>query len=176
MSGLPTTTDYQVVPTTEAPAQQITVTLGGQACVIMLYTKSINVPAQDPNEIPSDPNPRYENVNPVFCDLYIDNGATLIVGGVRVMNGRLIVIDTYLGFSGDLVVYDTSGAGEDPYGVPPRLPPLDLRNSAQVAAYPLSVGNVAPPSVSGRMPGMGSRFILTYWSPGTYTPGYSLPL
>ena len=174
MSGIPP--PYLVVPVTEAPAQRITISLGLQSCVIRLYTKSTNEPAHDPDEIPTDPHPRYENVNPVFVDLYTDSGATLIVGGVYVRHGSLIVRDTYLGFSGDLAVYDTSGAGEYPVGVPPRLPPLYLRSEAQREAYPLSLGNMAPPNVAGRIPGMGSRFILTYWPPGSYTPGYSIPI
>ena len=168
-------TSYIIVPTTEAPFQSITIALGGQAALINLYTKSINIPVQNPSEISTDPNPRYENTNPCFIDVYIGSGATLIIGGVYVRQGWLIVRDTYLGFIGDLVVYDTTGAGESPSGVPPRLPPQDLRNTAQRAEFPLSDGNLAPPTVAGRIPGMGSRFILTWWPPGSYTPGYSLP-
>lgn len=171
MSGLP----YLVVPTTEAPSQAITITLNGQACLINLYTKSINIAVQAPNEIPTDPTPRYENVNPCFVDVYTGTGANLIIGGVYVRQGSLIVRDVYLGFVGDLSVIDTSGAAQDPYGVPPRLPPPYLRNPAQLAAFPLSDGNAAPPAVAGHIPGMGSRFILTYWPPGSYVPGYSLP-
>jgi hypothetical protein len=170
-----TSTAYQVVPTTEAPAQSITITLGGQAALIRLYTKSINVPVHDPNEIPIDPLPRYQNANPVFVDLYVGSGARLIVGAAIVRQGWLIVRDVYLGFSGDLVVYDASGAGEDPQGVPPVLPPRSLRSPAQTEEFPLSDGDRAPASVAGRIPGMGSRFILTWWPPGSYTLGYSLP-
>lgn len=165
---------FLIVPTSEAPAQQITITLGGQACVLRLYTKSINAPAEDPNETPTDPNPRYENVNPVFMDVYVNSGATLVVGGVIIRHATLIVRDVYLGFSGDLAVYDSTGAAEDPSGVPPRLPPLELRSQAQREAFPLSDGNMAPSNVAGRIPGMGSRFVLTWWPPGSYTPGYSI--
>jgi hypothetical protein len=167
-------TAYSTVPTTEAPAQAITITLGGQACLINLRTKSIMVPVLSPGETPTDP-PHYENANPCFVDVYVGSGADLIVGGVYVRHGSLIVRDVYLGFIGDLAIFDTSGADEDPTGVPPRLPPLDLRNPDQVAAFPLSDGDLAPAAVSGRIPGMGTRWIMTYWPPGTYAPGYSLP-
>jgi hypothetical protein len=165
---------FLVVPTTESPAQLITITLAGQACLIRLFTKSINVPALDPEEIATDPNPRYENANPVFVDVYTGSGANLVVGGVIVRHGTLIVRDVYLGFLGDLAVYDTSGAMEDPQGVPPVLPPLVLRNATQLASFPLSDGDRAPPAVAGRIPGMGSRFLLTYWPVGSYKPGYSV--
>ena len=169
-------TAYQVVPTTEAPAQTITVTLAGQACVISLYTKSINVPIEQ--SIPTDPTPVYQNTNPCFIDLRV-NGA-LIVGGVYVRAGSLIVRDTYLYLQqgqaviGDLSVLDTSGVGEDPQGMPYRLPYPHLRNPAQ-QAIPLAYGGVAPPAKAGRIAGMGSRWLLTFWPVGTYTPGYSLP-
>jgi hypothetical protein len=168
-------TAYSIVPTSEAPAQQITITLAGQACLIRLYTKSTNVPTIDPGEIPTDPEPRYENINPCFVDVYTGSGANLIVGGVYVRQGTLIVRDVYLGFVGDLVVVDTTGAAEDPRGVPARLPPTYLRNQTQLAEYPLADGDMAPPAVAGRIPGMGTRWILTYWPVGSYVPGYSLP-
>ena len=167
-----TSTAYQIVPMTEAPAQSITITLGGQACLIVLYTKSTNVPMWNPDEIATDPNPVYENVNPCFVDLYTGAGATLIIGGVYLRQGSLIVRDTYLGFVGDMSIIDFSGAGEDPRGVPPILPPNYLRNYEQRQMFPLSLGNQAPPNLAGRIPGMGSRWLLTYWAPGTYTPGY----
>lgn len=173
MSGL--STAYQIIPVTEAPSQSITVTLAGQLCVINLYTKSTNIPAQNPNEIASDPTPRYENVNPCFIDLFLNGSTTPVVGGVYVRQGSLIVRDTYLGFVGDLAVLDMSGAGEDPIGVPPRLPPPPLRNALQLATFPISLGNMAPASVAGTIPGMGVRWLLTYWPIGSYVPGYSLP-
>lgn len=178
MAGIPTT-NFLVVPTSEAPAQSIPITLGGQSCLIRLYTKSINVPKapSGTNPMPGPPAPPvYENINPCFVDVYVGSGATLIIGGVQVRQGSLIVRDIYLGFVGDLAVYDTSGLGEDPEGVPPRLPPYDLRSLAQLAAYPLADGDRAPAYLAGRIPGMGSRWQLTYWAPGTYTPGYSLPV
>lgn len=178
------TTNYTIVPTSEAPSQSITITLGGQSCLIRLYTKSINAPkapsGSQPQPAPPAP-PVYENINPCFVDLYVASGATLIIGGVEVSRpGGLIVRDTYLGFIGDLAVYDTAPPpGEPPstpFGVPPRLPPYNLRNQSQLATYPLAAGDRAPAYLAGRIRGMGSRFILTYWAPGTYTPGYSLPV
>lgn len=171
-----TSTAYQIVPSTEAPYQSITTTLAGQAALINFYTKSINTPIEQ--EIPTDPYPVYQNLNPCFVDLYV-NGV-LIVGGVYVRQGSLIVRDTYLYLQqgqpviGDLAVIDTSGAGEDPSGMPYRLPYPDLRSPAE-QAIPLAFGSVAPPSQAGRVAGMGSRWLLTFWPVGTYTPGYSLP-
>jgi hypothetical protein len=159
---------FLTIPTTTAPYQQIVTTLANQNCIINLYTKSINVPMQDPGEIPTDP-PRYQNINPVFIDLFA--GGSLIIGGVIVKNNTLIVRDTYFGFAGDLAVTDTSGANQDPYGVSLRLPPPDLRNWWQ-RNIPLAFGGKTPPSVAGSIPGMGTRFLLNYWPAGTYTPGY----
>lgn len=172
-----TSTAYQIIPATEAPSQIITTTLAGQACQINLYTKSINVPIEQ--DIPADPNPVYQNTNPCFIDLYV-NGS-LIIGGVYVRQGALIVRDTYLYLQqgqpviGDLSVIDTSGAAEDPQGMPYKLPYPSLRNPVQ-QNIPLSFGGYAPPSVAGRIAGMGSRWLLTFWPVGTYTPGYSLPV
>ena len=164
-------TAYRIIPTTELASQQITTTLNQQACVINLYAKTTNVPAEAPDEITSDPIPRYENINPCFLDLYL--AGNLVLGGVYLRQGTLLIRDTYFGFSGDLVVFDTTGAGADPVGVSPILPPLYLRNPLQIAEYPLSLGDQAPNLLAGTIPGMGSQFILTYWPAGTYTPGYS---
>lgn len=152
-------TDYQVIPVSEAPAQTINITLGNQSCRINIYTKSINVPIQGPTDIPSDPLPTYENQNPVFLDLYVNDA--LIIGGVLCLNGTKIVRDAYLGFIGDLAFIDLQGDA-DPYGVPATLPPPDLRNWWQ-RHVPLSFGGKAPPAIAGKMPGLGTRFILTYW-------------
>lgn len=151
--------DYQIIPLTEAPSQAISVTLGTQPCQINVYTKSINVPIQPPGDIPSDPFPTYGNINPVFLDLYVND--VLIIGGVLCRNETRIVRDAYLGFIGDLAFIDLDG-DSDPYGVPATLPPPDLRNWWQ-RNVPLWLGGKAPPAVAGRMPGVGTRFILTYW-------------
>lgn len=234
-----------VIPTTSAPAQSISVNLGGQNCRIELYTKSINVPAQSGpafsasdligigygvaldgtsmvvsgsvvgdipigatvtgnglqngttilavpvgtlsrlgtytlsatsagtpqtrvtayvsaahpgNEISTDP-PRYENRNPVFVDLYLNDA--LVIGGVLLQNRNAIVRNSYFGFAGDIAVIDAEG-NSDPYGVPLRLPPADLMNSWQ-RDVPLALGGNAPPALAMTLPGMGTRFLLTYW-------------
>lgn len=157
--------DYQIIPTTDAPYQAITITLNGQPCLINVYTKSINVPIQPPGSTPSDPNPTYENINPVFVDLYV-NGV-LVIGGVIAYSGNKIVRDAYLGFVGDIAIMDTQAMpgtyGSDPYGVPARLPPPDLRNFWQRHLPVFMGGQFAPKGISATIPGLGSRYLLTYW-------------
>lgn len=150
--------NYQIIPVTEAPAQTINVSLADQPCTINIYTKSINIPIQPPGSIPTDP-PVYENLNPVFLDLYVNDA--LIIGGVLCLNEVRIVRDAYLGFIGDLAVIDLQGTS-DPQGVPITLPPPDLRNLWQ-RSVPLKFGGKAPPGLGNKIPGFGSRFILTYW-------------
>ncbi len=146
-----------IIPLTDKPSQTVNVTLGGQACKINVYTKSTNVPIEQ--QIPTSP-PDYENINPVFLDLYI--GDALVIGGVICRASSMMVMNTYLGFIGDLSMVDTSGAFEDPVGVSVRLPPPDLRNFWQ-RSLPLFLGGMAPPNIAGTIPGLGSRFQLTYW-------------
>ena len=146
-----------IIPLTTAPYQNVTLALGSQACSINVYTKSINVPIEQ--EIPTNP-PVYENINPVFLDLYVNDA--LIIGGVILRNSAMVVMDPYLGFVGDLSLIDTSGLFQDPYGVPARLPPPDLRNFWQ-RNLPLSLGGLAPASTAGTIPGLGTRWLLTYW-------------
>jgi hypothetical protein len=169
MSGTSLSSAFQVIPTTEAPNQQISTTLANQDCLIQLYTKSINVPIATP--MAPEP-PVYQNLNPCFIDLYL-NGA-LLIGGVYVRQGSLVVRDTYFGFAGDLSVIDTTGAGADPFGVPATLPPAYLRTPWQ-RTIPLSFQGKAPSNYASRIPGMGTRWLLTYWPVGSYTPGYSIP-
>lgn len=147
----------QIVPLTTAPSQQLTVTLGSQICTIRVFTKSINVPISPPGTIVTDP-PVYENANPVFVDLYVNDAA--IVLGVLALDRTRLAINGYLGFVGDLAFIDTQGTS-DPYGVPRRLPPLNLRNADQLASF--SNEETAPDDVAGICPGLGSRFLLTYW-------------
>lgn len=149
--------DFQIVPVTDAPSQDVTITLGTQPCLIRLYTKSVNAPIEE--AISTSP-PVYENVNPLFLDLFVNDG--LVIGGVLCLNGVRIVRDAYLGFTGDLAVIDTSGRGEDPQGVPRRLPPPDLRNFFQ-RTLPLRLGGKAPATIANHVPGLGTRFLLTYW-------------
>ena len=159
---------FQIIPTSEAPNQEISITLANQDCLIRLYTKSINVPISTP--LLTQP-PVYQNRNPCFIDLYV--AGALIIGGVYVRQGSLVVRDVYLGFQGDLSVIDTLGQGVDPYGVPIRLPPPYLQTVLQRNMPPNPAG-LAPINYGGRMPGMGTRWLLTYWPVGSYTPGYSL--
>lgn len=157
--------DYQVVPLTEAPSQQLSTTLGGQSVVIRVYTKSINVPMLQPGGMPTDP-PYYRNTDPVFLDLYMapagGGGLEAVVLGVVGLHATRIVRDAYLGFVGDLAFYDLQGS-DDPFGVPRVLPPYYLQSPYQMA-LPRSAGNhPADTSVLGVCPGLGTRFVLTYW-------------
>jgi len=154
-----------IIPTTDDPSQAITVTLANQSCSISLYTKSINVPLPSPvlpypyPPLPPSPTPpTYENANPVFLDLYVDY--VLIIGGVLVLNNVLIVRDSYLGFVGDLAVFDTEGE-DDPFGVPARLPPLWLKNQWQLSIAPADA-EFSPAVLANTILGMGSRFQLCY--------------
>ena len=233
-----------IIPVTEAPAQQISVALNAQSCLLNIYTKSVNVPSQpgssfqntklvgiaygvslngntmvvsgsisgvlplgatvtgngiatratitgvpaiasglgtytiDPpaavtlvtrvtayvlasggaDQIPTDP-PVYENRNPVFIDVFLNDIA--IVAGVLLLNKNRIVRNSYLGFLGDFAIVDTEG-NEDPVGVSLLLPPVALRNPWQ-RSLPLALAGRAPLNLAGRIPGFGSRFLLTYW-------------
>lgn len=149
----------EIIPLTESPVQSVSITLNGQACLIRIYTKSINVPVLQPGQISTDP-PVYENVNPVFLDLFVDDA--LVVGGVECHNQSLTVIDQYLGFVGDLAMIDTEG-DEDPVGVSTLLPPVDLMNEWQ-RNLPLSLAGRAPAPLANKIPGLGKRFQLTYWA------------
>lgn len=150
--------DFLIIPTTEAPSQTINVTLNNQVCRINLFTKSINVPKQDPLTIPTNP-PTYENINPVFLNLYLND--VLLLGGALCLNNTRIIRDTYFGFIGDLSFYDTQG-NNDPYGISFRLPPPFLRNVCQ-RAIPLKYRGLAPPEFANKCPGLGTRFLLLYW-------------
>lgn len=157
-------TDYQVVPLTEAPSQQLSTTLGGQSVIIRVYTKSVNVPRLPPGAIATDP-PFYKNADPLFLDLYkaaADGTLGAVVLGVTCLHATRIVRDAYLGFAGDLAFYDLQGT-DDPFGVPRVLPPYYLQSEYQVA-LPRSAGNhPADTSILGVCPGLGTRFVLTYW-------------
>ncbi len=153
-------TPPQVIPLTNAPAQVVSISLGGQSCLINIYTKSINIPVVPPGSILSDPNPTFENTNPVFLNLFVNN--LLVLGGIVVRNGSLMLMNTYLGFIGDLSVIDTSGKYEDPQGVPRILPPPDLRNAFQ-RSLPLWLEGYAPENIANTIPGLGTRWLLTYW-------------
>lgn len=147
-----------VVPCTDAPSQTVNITLNNQACLINIYAKSINMPFWQPGMIVTDP-PTYQNVNPVFVDLYVNDA--LIIGGVIARNNKQIVRNSYLGFIGDIAFTDLQGSS-DPYGVPVTLPPYYLRNQYQLNV-PLKFNGKAPPNIGGTCPGLGTRFVLVYW-------------
>jgi hypothetical protein len=76
------------VPIQDTPAQILRVTLGGQACQIVLRQRSTGL----------------------YCDLSI-NDLPIITGVVCVNLGR-IVRSAYLGFLGDLLFIDTQGTSD----------------------------------------------------------------
>lgn len=78
----------QIVPIIDAPSQTLTITLGGQSCRIELKTRSTGL----------------------YCDLYVND--KLIVGSVVCRNLARMVIDSYLGFVGDLMFSDTQGTND----------------------------------------------------------------
>lgn len=82
-----------VIPLQAIPAQAFSVSLGGQPCRIALYQKG----------------------NDFFIDLSV-NGIPIRQGGM-VRNSVWIVRYAYLGFVGDLVLFDTQGKNDSPtYG------------------------------------------------------------
>lgn len=78
----------QIIPIQAVENQAVTVTLAGQACQINLYAKLYGL----------------------FADLYVSN--TLVIGGTLVLDRNRLVRSTYLGFIGDLIVYDTQGTND----------------------------------------------------------------
>jgi hypothetical protein len=78
----------QIIPLQAVPSQAVSVTLAGQNCQINLYAKLYGM----------------------FADLYVSNA--LVVGGILVLDRNRMVRSTYLGFVGDLIVYDTQGAND----------------------------------------------------------------
>lgn len=80
----------QLIPLQAIPNQSLSVTLANQACQIHIYQTEFGV----------------------FLDLYVNNA--LIIGGVICLHLNRLVRDPYLGFVGDLAIYDTQGTS-DPY-------------------------------------------------------------
>lgn len=81
----------QEIPLIVAPAQNMSVQLGGQSCRIDVYQKSTGL----------------------FVDLYVNDA--LVVGGVIAENNNTLVRSTYLGFAGDLFFNDTQGTADPDY-------------------------------------------------------------
>ena len=119
VTGVPT-----VIPLNPVPSQILNVTLAEQACTIRVYAKSITVPVSPPDSIPTDP-PTYEPAQPVFVDLYVNDA--LIIGGVIARNRNLIVINTYLGFVGDLAFIDLNPPPDNREGDDPEYAGLGSR-------------------------------------------------
>lgn len=78
------------IPLQAVSNQTLTVTLNNQVCQINVYWTAYGL----------------------FLDLYVSG--TFIIGGVICQNENVIVRNSYLGFSGDLMFYDNTGAGNDP--------------------------------------------------------------
>ena len=105
--------------------------------------------------------PRYEQTNPVFADFYLLDAPILL--GVHLRNSSLALMNQYLGIIGDFSLIDVTGKAEDPFGVPATLPnPPELRNAWQ-RSVPLRLEGKAPAAVANTIPGLGSRWLLTYW-------------
>jgi hypothetical protein len=95
----------QIIPVTDVFSQALTVQLGGQNTQINLYQK---------------------NNEHLYCDVYVNNAP--IITGVICRNLNRIVRDTYLGFVGDLMWYDTQGSLAVPStGIDPSSPGLGTR-------------------------------------------------
>ena len=82
----------QVVPLNAIPNQTLSVLLGNQACQLNVFQSFFGV----------------------FMDVYVDDGATLIIAGVLCENKNRIVRSSYLGFVGDFVFVDTQAPTDQP--------------------------------------------------------------
>jgi hypothetical protein len=80
-----------VIPLQAIPAQSFNVTLNGQACQIALYQKG----------------------DLFYIDISI--GAQVVRQGRMVRNATRLVRYAYLGFIGDLVMFDTQGSSDPTY-------------------------------------------------------------
>lgn len=80
-----------VVPLQPIPSQTLNCTLAAQPCTINVYQQMFGL----------------------YMDLLIGN--TPIVQGIIALNYNLIVRNTYLGFAGDFVFYDSQGTSDPVY-------------------------------------------------------------
>lgn len=80
-----------VIPLQAMPAQSFNVTLNGQACQIALYQKGDNF----------------------YIDVSI--GSQVIRQGRMVRNATRLIRYAYLGFVGDLIMFDTQGQSDPTY-------------------------------------------------------------
>lgn len=81
----------QVIPLVAVPNQNLTVSLGSQACQISVY----------------------QTLYGLFLDLAVNNEPIIV--GVLCENKNRIVRSLYLGFSGDLAFDDTQGDSDPDY-------------------------------------------------------------
>jgi hypothetical protein len=81
----------QIIPLSAVPSQTASVTLAGRSCRMNVYQKSLGL----------------------FLDLYQSD--SLVIAGVLCLTRVMIVRDSYLGFSGDLVFYDQQGSDDPNY-------------------------------------------------------------
>lgn len=81
----------QIIPLQAVPNQTLTVLLADQNCRINVYQKFFGL----------------------FVDLSV--GSTLILSGVIAQQANRIARYAYLGFTGDLVFFDTQGATDPVY-------------------------------------------------------------
>jgi hypothetical protein len=96
-----------IIPLGSFPSQELSVTLGGRSFQMRVYTKTLQVPLVTP--IVTIP-PAFEVIDPFFIDIY--ENQLLFLGGVRLLNGVRVVRDSYLGFPGDLALFDLVGSEE----------------------------------------------------------------
>jgi hypothetical protein len=78
----------QVIPLNTASAQILSIQLARQSCRLKVYQKTFGL----------------------YVDLYVND--VLIIAGQSAHNLVRLVRDAYLGFTGDLVFYDTAGASD----------------------------------------------------------------
>ena len=80
-----------LIPLAATPSQTELVTLNGQNCQVNVYQKWTGL----------------------FLDLYVSN--VLIIAGVLGRDRRLLIMNTYLGFLGDLMWLDNHGTTDPQY-------------------------------------------------------------
>lgn len=81
-----------IVSTQAVPSQTFSVGLGGQQCRLNIY----------------------QRLTGLYMDVFVNNGATAIIGGVICESFNRIVRDLYLGFIGDFIWIDNNGTQLDP--------------------------------------------------------------
>ena len=80
-----------VIPLQAVPSQTELVALGGQNCQVNVYQKWTGL----------------------FLDLYVSNA--IVLAGVLGRDRRLMVMNAYLGFEGDLMWLDNQGTSDPAY-------------------------------------------------------------